>query len=175
MWGEDIPYDILDGVLDILYDIQYAGKDILYDILYGVLDILYDILYGGKDIIHDILYGVLGILYDQTATFCSCDDKIAVKVFSRPTCASSSEMENFRFHANCLQVSLRHVWVRKLTLRMFLRHLFFFSFGLRGSEVPSCQDQAQRLRPSAKRIRTCPCYTYIYIYYIISNSSIPTP
>ena len=76
---------------------------------------------------------------NQAATFCSCDDKIAVNVFSRPRSASSNEMENFRFPSNCVQVSMRYEWVFKLTLRSFEKLIFFFfsPFRHRGSEVPS--------------------------------------
>ena len=97
---------------------------------------------------------------NQAANFFSCDDKIAVNVFYRPSSASSKEMEIFRLPSNCLHVSMRYVWVSKFTLRSFEYFLHVVDFRLRCSEVGSMLSSASSATsfrfPLAPR-PTCSC------------------
>ena len=52
----------------------------------------------------------------QAATSSSCDDKIAVKVLSRPSSDSPNEMEIFRFPLNRVHVLMRYLWATKCSL-----------------------------------------------------------
>ena len=74
---------------------------------------------------------------NQAANLLPCDDEIAVDVFSRPSSASSKEMENFVVPSNCLHVSMRYVWHSTFTLRSYENPLPVFDFRLPCSEVGS--------------------------------------
>ena len=53
----------------------------------------------------------------QADRFASCDDTMAVKVFSRPKIDSSNETDNFLFRLNCRSVSYKYVSVAKFTFK----------------------------------------------------------
>ena len=77
---------------------------------------------------------------NQAAISLSCDDMIAVKVFSRPRNASPKEREILLTPLNASQVLMRYVWASNLAILGLLKPLSFFSpFELRGSEVPDSE------------------------------------
>ena len=86
----------------------------------------------------------------QAATSSSCDDKIAVKVLSRPSSDSPNEMENFRFPLNRVHVLMRYLRAKESSVRAFN---VFFSYVTTGSLLPTCHPlERTNLR---RRLSTC--------------------
>ena len=73
----------------------------------------------------------------QAATFASCDDKIAVKVLSRPSSDSPNEMENFRFPLNRVHVLMRYRWAKDFSLSVLNVFFLLFDIGLFAPDVSS--------------------------------------
>ena len=73
----------------------------------------------------------------QAATSSSCDDKIAVKVLSRPSSDSPNEMEIFRFPLNRVHVLMRYLRAKESSVRAFNVFFLLFDIGIFAPDVSS--------------------------------------